>query len=69
MNKFYSITSFKNQDGVYEIHPCNNDTISGYIQVKDSVYYDFVTKEKISEKDLWEIESFEEENIVYYVKL
>lgn len=69
MNKIYSITSLKKQDGVYEIHPCNNDIISGYIQVKDGEYYDFETKEKISEKDLWEIESFEEENVVYYVKI
>lgn len=68
MKKVYSISEVKNNNGVFEIHPCGDDTISGYIHSKDGILTDFETNELYTEEDIWNIESFEEEHNVYYIQ-
>lgn len=69
MKKVCSIAEVKKINGVFEIHPCGDDTVSGFIHSKDSVLTDFETKEVYSEEDIWNIESFEEDHMVYYKQI
>lgn len=69
MEKVYSISEVKKINGVFEIHPCDNETVSGFIHSKDGVLTDFETKDVFTEEDIWNIESFEEEHMVYYKQI
>ena len=40
MDILYSITQVKEQDGIYEIHPCNNDIVSGIIKSENGTLTD-----------------------------
>ena len=63
------ITDIQKVDGIYEIHPCNNDTISGYIEVNNGKLTDFNNKSEYTDHDIFDIESYEEEHLVYYKKI
>ena len=69
MEKVYSISEVKKSNGVFEIHPCGNETVSGFIHSKDGFLTDFETKDVFTEEDIWNIESFEEEHMVYYKQI
>lgn len=69
MEKVYSISEVKKINGVFEIHPCGNETVSGFIYSKDGILTDFETKDVFTEEDIWNIESFEEEHMVYYKRI
>lgn len=69
MEKVYSISEVKKINGVFEIHPCGNETVSGFIHSNDGVLTDFETKDAFTEEDIWNIESFEEEHMVYYKQI
>ena len=63
------IDKVKNEHHLYEIHPTNNETISGYIETYNNQLIDWETKEPYSDKDIWDIGCFEEEHTTYYKKL
>ena len=67
--KVYSISEVKKINGVFEIHPCGNETVSGFIHSKEGILTDFETKDVFTEEDIWNIESFEEEHMVYYKQI
>ena len=69
MEKVYSISEVKKINGVFEIHPCGNETVSGLIHSKDGVLTDFETKDIFTEEDIWNIESFEDGHMVYYKQI
>ena len=69
MEKVYSISEEKKINGVFEIHPCGNETVSGFIHSKEGILTDFETKDVFTEEDIWNIESFEEEHMVYYKQI
>ena len=69
MDILYSITQVKEQDGTYEIHPCNHDIVSGIIKSENGTLTDKETGEVYTEEDIWDIQSFEEEHSVYYKRL
>ena len=69
MEKVYSISEVKKINGVFEIHPCGNETVSGFIHSKDGFLTDFETKDVFTEEDIWNIESFEEAHMVYYKQI
>lgn len=69
MEKVYSISEVKKINGVFEIHPCGNETVSGFIHSKEGILTDFETKDVFTEDDIWNIESFEEEHMVYYKQI
>lgn len=64
-----SITDIKKIDGVFEIHPCGDDTVSGFIKSKDGKLTDFNDGKEYSDYDIASIEGFEEEGNVFYRKV
>lgn len=69
MKKVYNIAEVKKINGVFEIHPCGDDIVSGFIHSKDGVLTDFETKDIFTEEDIWNIESFEDGYMVYYKQI
>ena len=67
--KIYLCFYFENNNGVFEIHTCGNETVSGFIHSKEGILTDFETKDVFTEEDIWNIESFEEEHMVYYKQI
>lgn len=67
MEKFNSISKLV-EDGVYEIHHNYNKDYSGLILVKDGVLTDVESNTVYTDEDIWNVECFEEENIVHYIK-
>lgn len=68
-SKVRSIIDVKNTNGVYEIHPCGNNTVSGRIKSTDGILTDFSNGNKYTDYEISQIEMFEEEGNVYYIKI
>ena len=64
-----SIKDIQNVDGVYEIHPCGDNTISGYIKSTDGKLIDFSNGNEYTDYEISQIETFEETGNVYYRKI
>ena len=54
---------------VYEIHPCGDNTISGYIKSTDGKLTDFSNGNEYTDYEVSQIETFEETGNVYYRKI
>ena len=69
MEKVERIAEVREISGVFEVHPCGNEAVSGFIHSKECILTDFETKDVFTEEDIWNIESFEEEHMVYYKQI
>ncbi len=70
--KFYNIddiVKIKHEHHLYEIHPTNNDLISGYIETYNNKLIDFETKELYTDKEIWEISSWQEEHPGFFIQI
>lgn len=65
----HSIVDVKNNNGVYEIHPCGDNTISGFIKSTDGMLTDFSNGKEYTDYEVFQIEMFEEDGNVYYRKI
>ena len=71
-NILYSINDIvklKHEHHLYEIHPTNNETISGYIETFNDNIIDWETKTLYTDKDIWDIDNFEEQNPTFYKQI
>ena len=64
-----TIAEVKNTNGVYEIHPCGDNTISGHIKSTDGKLTDFSNGNEYTDYEISQIETFEETGNVYYRKI
>ena len=63
------IDKVKNEHHLYEIHPTNNETISGYIETYNNQLIDFETKVLYTDKEIWEISSWQEEHPGFFIQI
>lgn len=68
-DKVRSISDIKEINGVFEIHPCGDNTVSGFIKSENGKLTDFSDGKEYSDYDIASIESFEEEENVFYRKV
>lgn len=68
-DKVKSISDIKEINGVFEIHPCGDNTVSGFIKSENGKLTDFSDSKEYSDYDIASIESFEEEGNVFYRKV
>lgn len=64
-----SIIDIKNTNGVYEIHPCGDETVSGFIKSENGKLTDFSDNKEYTDYEISSIENFEEEGNVFYKKV
>ena len=68
-DKRNSMKDIQKVDGVYEMHPCGDNTISGYIKSTDGKLTDFSNGNEYTDYEISQIETFEETGNVYYRKI
>ncbi len=68
-DKIRSISDIKKINGVFEIHPCGDNTVSGLIKSENGKLTDFFDGKEYSDYDIASIEGFEEEGNVFYKKV
>lgn len=68
-DKVRSISDIKEINGVFEIHPCGDNTVSGFIKSENGKLTDFSDGKEYSDYDIASIEGFEEEGNVFYRKV
>lgn len=64
-----SISDLEKINGVFEIHPCGDNTVSGFIKSENGKLTDFSDGKEYSEYVIASIEGFEEEGNVFYRKV
>ena len=64
-----SIIDVKKVNGVYEIHPCGDETVSGFIKSENGKLTDFSDNKEYTDYEISSIENFEEDGNVYYKKV
>ncbi len=64
-----SISDIKEINGVFEIHPCGDETVSGFIKSENGKLTDFSDGKEYTDYDIASIEGFEEEGNVFYKKV
>lgn len=68
-DKVRSISDIKKINGVFEIHPCGDNTVSGFIKSENGKLTDFLDGKEYTDYDIASIEGFEEEGNVFYRKV
>lgn len=68
-DRYKSISDLKNINGVFEIHPVGDKTVSGFIKSENGKLTDFSDGREYSDYDIVCIEGFEEEGNVFYRKV
>ncbi len=68
-DKVRSISDIKEINGVFEIHPCGDETVSGFIKSENGKLTDFSDGKEYTDYDISSIEGFEEEGNVFYRKV
>lgn len=68
-DRYRSISDLKKINGVFEIHPIGDKTVSGFIKSENGKLTDFSDGREYSDYDIASIEGFEEEGNVFYRKV